>query len=98
MLKEVVFISMPVNDLETLIIDCVNVCLRNGPKEPPPVTNDKDPDGLLTKQEAANLLSCSTSTIDNYARAGKLPRNYLGRNVKFRRSDVLSILSQKKEG
>lgn len=50
---------------------------------------------MLKKRDAARLLSCSTSTIDNLARAGKLTRHYVGkRGVRFDREQVLSMAEQ----
>lgn len=53
--------------------------------------DEPDPEQLLTKKEAAKLLKCSTSTIDNYRRAGVLVFTKLGRSVKFRREDILAL-------
>lgn len=55
-----------------------------------------EPEGnLLKKKDAARLLSCSTSTIDNLARAGKLTRRYVGKKaVRFDREQVLSLAEQ----
>lgn len=55
-----------------------------------------EPEGnLLKKKDAARLLSCSTSTIDNLARAGKLTRHYVGKKaVRFDREQVLSMAEQ----
>ena len=56
--------------------------------------NDNE-SNMLKKREAARLLSCSTSTIDNLARAGKLVRHYVGkRSVRFDREQVLSMAEQ----
>ena len=102
MQSEVVLISMPKSDLETLIINSVNACLkvhiRNQPKEQlaPAIEGQ-----LLTKKEAANLLKVSTSTIDGYARAGILERVKIGTGnggVRFRQSDILAIVSPQKKG
>lgn len=95
MQKNVVLISLPLDDLETLIIDSVNACLKGQEQNQIERTKPEEanPNDLLTKKEAAKLLSCSTSTIDNYARAGVLTRNYVGRSVRFSRSDVLAIVS-----
>lgn len=97
---KIVLISL--DELEVVIVDCVNACLKSFTKyapPPPPTAMPKEPDGdaLLTKKQAAALLSVSTSTIDNYSRAGILERVLLGRAVRFRRADVLAI-SQNKKG
>jgi excisionase family DNA binding protein len=47
---------------------------------------------LVNKEEAAKLLSCSTSTIDKLAQSSKLTRHYIGaKAVRFDREQVLSI-------
>lgn len=50
---------------------------------------------FLTRKEAAKLLRCSTTTIDNYRRSGKLTRARLGgnqgRKVLFLRDEVLKL-------
>lgn len=45
----------------------------------------------VSKKEAARLLGCSQGTVDNFARAGKLKRSYLGKSVKFERAQVLGL-------
>lgn len=50
----------------------------------------------LKKREAAQLLSVSTSTIDNYVRQGRLPKYPFGaKQVRFKRADVLNLLTSK---
>jgi len=51
----------------------------------------------VTKKEAARILGCSQGTIDNFARAGRLKRHYLGKkNVLFEREQVLEIIKPRK--
>lgn len=78
-------------DLQTLIIDCVAVVMKHHANTPPTVPTAPAADDLLTKAEAAALLSCSRSTIDNAARAGKLRRHYIGKAVRFTRGEVLAL-------
>lgn len=50
---------------------------------------------MIKKRDAARLLSCSTSTIDNLCRSGKLTRHYVGKKaVRFDREQVLSMAEQ----
>ncbi|HMQ47941.1 MAG TPA: helix-turn-helix domain-containing protein [Saprospiraceae bacterium] len=58
---------------------------------------EPNPENLLTKREAAQLLNVCTSTIDNYARAGELTRHYVGRVVRFKKAEVLAIASPPKK-
>ena len=97
--QETVLTSLTVNELENLIIDSVNACLKVHTPQPqpaPPATPD-DPERLISKKEAARLLGCSQSTIDNYRRVGRLKSVKLGKSVRFRRGDVLAV-AQAKQG
>lgn len=91
--EQTVLISLTVNELENLIIDCVNACLKVHNQQPQPAapTTPDDPDRLINKKEAASLLGCSQSTIDNFRRRGTLKSTKLGKAVRFRRSDVLAL-------
>lgn len=61
------------------------------PQSAPPTPPD-DPERLISKKEAARLLGCSQSTVDNYRRAGVLEAVKLGKAVRFRRGDVLAVV------
>lgn len=67
------------------------------PQPQPPATPD-DPERLISKKEAARLLGCSQSTIDNYRRAGVLEAVKLGKAVRFRRGDVLAVVQPQNAG
>ena len=85
-------VSVSREELHTLLVDTVSSVFRrldtieSSKTEQPP-----SPDQYLSKKEAAELLSCSTSTIDNHARAGRLTRYYVGKIVRFRRDEVLAL-------
>ena len=86
MANEIVFIQISKDELQTMIIDCVNVCLKfYVPKQPV----DNLPE-LLTRQQTAEFLSVSLGTIDNLSRDGVLKKHHLGgSNVpRFKRQEV----------
>jgi len=61
-----------------------------------PTRQDEPPgqagEAFVSKKQAAQLLSCSPSTIDNHARSGKLTRHYVGtKSVRFVRQQVLAL-------
>lgn len=70
-MNKTVFISLPIEDLQTVIIDCVNSCLKNNTQESKPTT--EQPEQLLTVQEAANLLHLTVPTIYSKHSKGELP-------------------------
>jgi len=51
-------------------------------------------DGLLTKKEAANYLRVSLSTLTNLVNSGQLIKSNIGRNPKFRKSNLDSFLKE----
>lgn len=49
-----------------------------------------DPDQLLDTEQAAQLLGKSEAAVRQAARRGRLPAEYLGRNLRFRRGALLA--------
>ncbi len=94
-MKDMVLTTLTREDLHALIIDSVNACLRRHSAERPPrreVEPGEAGSAFVSKRQAAALLDCSTSTIGNYARAGKLKRHYIGgKSVRFDRNEVLAL-------
>ncbi len=41
-MDKTVFISLPIDDLQTVIIDCVNSCLKNNTQESKPTTEQPE--------------------------------------------------------
>lgn len=95
-MKDLVLTTLSREELHALIIDSVNACLRRHSAERPP-RRETGPgeagSAFVSKRQAAALLDCSTSTIGNYARAGKLKRHYIGgqKAVRFDRNEVLAL-------
>jgi len=82
-----------------IIEDMLIEIKQTAQKQPQPAaTPPDDPERLISKKEAAKLLSCSQSTIDNYRRDGQLKAQKLGRKVLFRRGDVLAVVQPNEAG
>lgn len=79
--------------IESIFLGCLHTVFddyfKNQSKE-----DNQDPDKLLTKKEAAELLSCATSTIDNYRRSGIIKRHYIGSSVRFKRTELLDAVKK----
>ena len=89
-MTELFVTTMSRQDIESLIIDCMKVVIKHHlPKQESLLL--KESELFLTKKQAAKKLNCSTSTIDNYARAGKVMRYYLGKTVRFKLDEVLAL-------
>ena len=50
---------------------------------------------FLKKKIVAQMLSCSTRTVDRFANSGKLPRYRIGNMCRFKESDVLAMIERK---
>lgn len=93
-MKDLLFTALSRDELQGIIADTVNACLRHHAAQRPP---QKDlPPGeagqLISKKEAARLISCSPGSIDNFARSGKIARHYVGKkSVRFDRGEVLAL-------
>ncbi|HMO39890.1 MAG TPA: helix-turn-helix domain-containing protein [Saprospiraceae bacterium] len=94
--NQIVLMSVPKDELKVMIMDAVKTCLKfHDPRPTDHADNTADHAEFMTKRQVAKMLSCSTSTVDNYRRAGKLTPYYLGekyRAVRFKRKEVLGLL------
>jgi len=89
-MNKTVLISLPIEDLQTVIIDCVNSCLRNNKQESKPPTDQ--PEQLLTIQEAAEFLSLTVPTMYSKVSKGELPVMKRSKRLYFSRTELLDYL------
>lgn len=91
-MQTTVITSLNYEEFRTLLSETIREELK---QIAPPPRQEETPgaDGAtyVNKRQAARLLSCSSSTIDNHARAGSLTRHYVGKAVRFDRQEVLSL-------
>lgn len=94
-MEKMVLTTLTSDELHALIIDSVNACLKRHATRSQPRQPDDEPgeasQTYVSKRQAARLLDCCTSTIDNHARAGHLTRHYVGKSVRFDRQQVLAL-------
>jgi excisionase family DNA binding protein len=89
-MDKTVFISLPIEDLQTVIIDCVNSCLKNNEQESKTPTDQ--PEQLLTIQEAAEFLSLTVPTMYSKVSKGELPVMKRGKRLYFSRTELLEYV------
>lgn len=77
-------VVMDAAELRALIDEAVSQAIAG---QPAPEQPDTLPD-WLTRRQAAEYLGCSLGSIDNYARAGILRKQYLGSLPRFAKEDV----------
>lgn len=84
--EEIVLLSIPKRELETLIIDCVAAVMEL--HQP---AREELPE-WLTRKEVSKYLSCSLATVDNYSREGLLKKHYANGLPRFKREEVRQAL------
>ena len=88
-------IIITAEELETIFDARLKAALERYTPQPKQRQPDETPgeagQAFVSKKQAARLLSCSPSTIDNHARAGHLTRHYIGKAVRFDRQQVLAL-------
>ena len=90
-MNKTIFISLPIEDLQTVIIDCVNSCLKNSKQAN---TNSTETDELLTVQDTAKFLSLSVPTIYGLISKGKLPVMKRSKRCYFSKIELINYLKQ----
>jgi len=90
-MDKTVLISLPIEDLQTVIIDCINSCLRNNKQEQPPTDQ---PEQLLTIQEAAEFLSLTVPTMYSKVSKGELPVMKRSKRLYFSRTELVAYLKE----
>lgn len=91
-MEKTVFISLPIEDLQTVIIDCVNSCLKynkhNGKELQPEL------DELLTVHQAAEFLSLSAPTLYSLISKGEVPVMKRSKRCYFLKQDLINYLKE----
>jgi excisionase family DNA binding protein len=89
-MDKTVFISLPIEDLQTVIVDCVNSCLKNNKQVNAEPT--KQPEQLLTIQEAAEFLKLTVPTIYSKVSKGELPVMKRSKRLYFSNTELMEYL------
>lgn len=88
-MQETILISLPVAQLQTLIIDCVNACLDVRTNQ----TSQNEADELLTVQDTAKFLSLSVATVYTLISKG-LPVMKRSKRCYFSKVELINYLKQ----
>lgn len=89
-MEKTILISLPIEDLQTVIIDCVNSCLKNNQQSE---TNlSEQPEQLLTVDQAAQFLRLTTPTIYSKVSRGELPVMKRSKRLYFSRVELMNYI------
>jgi len=84
---------MPVEDLQTLITECIVNCLKHNPKSSTSVGNDIP----ISTKELCNFLNITEPTLIRWRKKGKIPFLQIGSRILYQKSAVLSALEHNKK-
>lgn len=88
-MQHTVLLSMPVDELQSMIIDCVTACLRHQNLE------QKEQEEILGVDAVCRKFDVSRTTVYEWRRSGKVPSYRRGRRVYFKMSELLRFTQQK---
>ena len=88
-MDKTILISLPIEEFQNLIIDCVNSCLLNTKVEQ---TSKEDSDGLLSVKEAADFLGLTVPTIYTKSSRGELPVMKRSKRLYFSKNDLMEYV------
>src|SRR6056297_23266 len=82
------FIQISKPELQTIINNIVNSVLENQPE------TETKTDELITRQQAAEMIGVTLPTLHRYTQNGVIPTYRIGRNVRFKKSEIIESLSK----
>lgn len=89
-MERTIITTLTPDEFRQIVVESIRHCLKTDK----PISDNvpgQAAANYVTKREAARLISVCVSTIDNAARAGKIKRHYVGKSVRFLRSEVLAL-------
>ena len=90
MAREFIF-TLPVNEIALEVVELLLPHIK-GLKSPPSPSEDRSE--LLTRKEAALNLRISLPTLDKWTRVGKLTGYRIGRQVRYKQSELISSIAR----
>jgi hypothetical protein len=90
-MQETVLISMPIKELQKLIIESIDLCFKH------PEAVQKQKENLLTEQEAADFLNIPYLKLQSLINRCEVPIRAKGKRCYFSKSD-LTLWKEFKEG
>jgi excisionase family DNA binding protein len=91
-MNKTILISLPIEDLQTVIIECVNSCLRHNKQENTEPT--KQPEKFLNISEAAKFLKLTVPTMYSKVSKGELPCMKRGKRLYFSSTELMEYIKE----
>lgn len=88
-MDKTVLLSMPVQDFQAIIVDCVNSCFKHN------LENNVTPEQseqLLTREETCEFLKINSSTLWAWTNKSKVKAYAIGSRRYYKRSELMDCL------
>ena len=96
-MEKTVFISLPIEDLQTVIIDCVNSCLKNNKQGHNQESTETDRWFDLNELCIYHPDKPAKATAYGWVNAGTVPVHKGGKKLRFLKSEIDNWLRQGKK-
>ena len=90
--KELVFTSLPLDEMEVMITRAVRESISKLATQQP-TDNQSE---LITRKQAAQMLNLSLPTLREYTVRGIVPSYRVGSRVRYKKSEVINCLTKVK--
>lgn len=86
--EKIVLFPISIDELKKIIIECIRTELQNRPPEP------KVDSTLISRHEAAKMLSLSLPTLSKYCKDGTIPFYRVGTRVRFNKQQIMESITK----
>jgi excisionase family DNA binding protein len=93
MADQTILISLPINEFQSIIMDCVYNCLSSNKQESLTVV-----DPPVSTRDICTFLDITEPTLIRWRNKGKIPCLRVGRRVLYQKSAVIAALNNAKKG
>ena len=88
--KELVFTSLPLDEMEVMITRAVRESISTLAAQQPTDNHSE----LITRKQAAQMLNLSLPTLREYTVRGIVPSYRVGSRVRYKKSEVINCLTK----
>ncbi len=90
-MDKTILISLPIEDLQTVIIDCVNVCLKTNKDKQ---ITQSESDNPLSIKDVAALTGLKVATLYGYCQRREIPYHKTGNRLRFFKPQIISWIKK----
>ncbi len=93
-MDKTILISLPIEDLQTVIIDCVNVCLKTNKVKQ---STQPESDNPLNIKDVAKLTGYTVPTLYGYCQRNEIPFSKKSNRLFFFKTEIIDWIKTGKQ-